>query len=134
MTAPTLPPAMVEAAARALADANTEISEAWIFDGRYPQYEPRREQYRVRARWVLTAAFGVCKVNEEWGYRSLWSQVTDYRASQVGAPDHDPETWTHGEQHARNTVGASEAVPRQLIRRLHITTPTEDVGDLPTMP
>lgn len=92
---------MIEAGAQTLAEAATE---GWLFTGRYPQYEFKRQQYRDRFAAALTAALGVCEVHEERRQR-----------------------WPDGYALEFGTVKGSFVGECMTDRRLVITTPAEQV-------
>lgn len=62
----SLPTAMVEAAAEALA---TMHGDGHLFRGRYPTRESTREMYRDQVRQILRAALDTCDVEEDEGLR-----------------------------------------------------------------
>lgn len=134
-----MPPAMVEAAARSLCESHAQRNlPDWVMGAASPWDSPPvppgavaawREGFRAQAREALAAALSVCEVREEWGYRSLWSQVTAPDPSNHHVvPGHaDRERWLlHGREMAESFVAEAESVPRSLIRRLVITTPAEE--------
>jgi len=115
-----IPAAMVEAAALAVRDRLDDLGTAghdsegtldgslWLdgLDGAAADL----------ARVALAAALGGCEIREDWGHRSHWDDGTKH------------DMWDYSRVNAEHTVGEAQSIPRSLIWRLHVTTPTEEAA------
>mgnify|MGYP003577210689 CR=1 FL=1 len=129
-----IPARMVEAAARAeyACDMAREESDDFEPFAWEETLTIVRTAYLDRAKAGLTAALATCGVLERWGYLSPWSEVPAAEIDHFGylpphPPGRDVETWERSRLIAESLVAQAGRVPRRLIRRLVITTPTEVV-------
>lgn len=116
----TVPPAMVQAAARAAFNLDRQAGHDWWPDATPPE----RAIYLTKSEVALTAALSVCEVREEPGLRQANTE----------RPELNGDLWQDDRRPNPYDIAAEFELWRDVeppwscsrIRRLHITTPAEE--------